>query len=510
MFSNRTIKVMALIAIIALFAYFEVRLFYFIIFSYTMLERAIALALLMGESHALHHAWGFVLNIISLQSGKYKIPHVKLITGKEPWVAVIVPVKNEPSQVVEQTLITLYSLNYPKKNIYLLDGSDDKKIISKYKQFAKKYKIHYKHVAKSTCSKAQTINHFLSSFNEKYLAIFDADQNPLPNFIIETVQVAESDNNLAFVQTPQLYSNIDVSPIAKGAAMQQSIFYESICEAKSTQNAIFCCGTNVLIRTKVLQQINGFDESSVTEDFSSSIDIHSLGYRSFYLNKVLTFGMAPESLPSYIKQQNRWAMGTTGVLRKLLKTFIKKPHALSTLQWWEYSLSASYYFVGWAFFLLMICPILFLLFGVPSYFMRPEIYIMTFIPYYLMTLLLYYNTMRSRHYSFSSVVYGIIMSSLFYPVFMSATISGLLNHKTKFLTTPKGKADKLAFWQLWPWNLMIILNIAAIGVNIPNWYNLSWPIYINMGWCVYHIAILLMIYRLNKVPKLNKDPLYAV
>ncbi len=141
--------------------------------------------------------------------------------------------------------------------------------------------------------------------------------------------------------------------------------------------------------------------------------------------------------------------------------------------------------------------------------MRPELYIMTFIPYYVMTLLLYYNTMRTRHYSLSSVVYGIIMSSLFYPVFMSATISGLLNRKTKFLTTPKGKADKLAFRQLWPWNLMILLNILAIGVNIPDWYNLSWPIYINMIWCTYHIAILLVIYRLNKVPKLAQNPLYA-
>lgn len=509
MFSNRTVKVMALIAIIALFAYFEVRLFYFIIFSYTLLERGIALALLLGESHALHHAWGFMLNIISLQGGKYKIPKVKLISGKEPSVAVIVPVKNEPPQVVEQTMITLYALAYPNKNIYLLDGSDDKVIIAKYKRYAKKYGIIYKHVRKPTHSKAQTINRFLPSFKEKYLAIFDADQNPLSNFLTETVSVAESDDNLAFVQTPQLYSNIEVSPIAKGAAMQQSIFYESICEAKSTQNAIFCCGTNVLIRTKVLQQINGFDESSVTEDFSSSIDIHSLGYRSFYLNKVLTFGMAPESLPSYIKQQNRWALGTTGVLRKLILKIINEPQSLSSMQWWEYFLSASYYFVGWAFFLLMICPVLFLLFGIPSYFMRPELYIMTFIPYYVMTLLLYYNTMRTRHYSLSSVVYGIIMSSLFYPVFMSATISGLLNRKTKFLTTPKGKADKLAFRQLWPWNLMILLNILAIGVNIPDWYNLSWPIYINMIWCTYHIAILLVIYRLNKVPKLAQNPLYA-
>ena len=96
-----------------------------------------------------------------------------------------------------------------------------------------------------------------------------------------------------------------------------------------------------------------------------------------------------------------------------------------------------------------------------------------------------------------------------FPVFMSATVSGLINRKTKFLTTPKGKTDKLGFWQLWPWHVMILLNILAIGVNLADWYNLSWPIYINMIWCTYHIVILSTIYRLNKLPKLPTNPLYA-
>ncbi len=381
--------------------------------------------------------------------------------------------------------------------------------IPKATKKCQKYGLHYWHIDRPTHSKAQTINLFLPQVKEKYIAIFDADQNPLSTFITETVAVAETHEKIAFVQTPQLYTNINVSPIAKGAAMQQSIFYESICEAKSNQNAMFCCGTNVLIRTQALKEVGGFDETSVTEDFSTSIDLHALGYHSFYLNKVLAFGLAPESLPSYLKQQNRWAVGTTGVLRKLFKLIWRAPQSLSLLQWWEYSLSASYYLVGWAFFLLMICPIIFLLFRVPSYFIRPEIYILTFLPYYAMTMLLFYSTMKKRHYSPSSILYGIMMSSLCYPVFMLATFNGLFNRKAKFMVTPKGKADRLNFWQLWPWNIMLALNILAIGVNAADWYNLTWPVFINILWCVYHIIILLNIYRLNKRPNLPESPVYA-
>src|SRR5437764_501255 len=97
--------------------------------------------------------------------------------------------------------------------------------------------------------------------------VFDADQNPTPSFLKETVSLIERDPKIAFVQTPQFYSNMDVSHLAKAAAVQQSIFFENICQAKESVDAMFCCGTNFLMRKSALWEAGGFDETSITEDF---------------------------------------------------------------------------------------------------------------------------------------------------------------------------------------------------------------------------------------------------
>ena len=86
--------------------------------------------------------------------------------------------------------------------------------------------------------------------SEKYIAIFDADMNPLPDFAEWLVRIMEEDPKIAFVQTPQYYSNFEKNRVARAAGLQQVIFYEYVCEGKSAQDAMFCCGTNVMFRSR--------------------------------------------------------------------------------------------------------------------------------------------------------------------------------------------------------------------------------------------------------------------
>ncbi|MBI5370057.1 hypothetical protein HZA85_02635 [Candidatus Uhrbacteria bacterium] len=67
---------------------------------------------------------------------------VKLDTKNLPDVTVLVPARNEPLGVLEATFICLFSLDYPKKDIYFLDGSDPK-FQEKNGELAQKYNIHH-------------------------------------------------------------------------------------------------------------------------------------------------------------------------------------------------------------------------------------------------------------------------------------------------------------------------------------------------------------------------------
>lgn len=417
-------------------------------------------------------------------------------------MAVLLVARHEPAEVLEQTIITLLTLDYPNKKVYFLDGSTDEKFLNQDRELCNKYGVIFFQPPRVSATKAGTINQFLGTISEKYVAVFDADQNPMPNFLKAVVPIAEYSGNIAFVQTPQLYSNIDKSNIARGSALQQSVFYESICEAKGSVNAMFCCGTNVLIRRDVLLSVGGFDESSVTEDFSTSFKMHLAGYRSIYYNHVRVFGMAPENLHAYFKQQARWSSGTAGVMRRLFIALFTSPGKLSLGQWWEYLLSSTYYFVGWSFFLLMIFPISYLIFGIPIYFSRPEVYLLTFVPYYVMSSAVFYSTMKNRNYRFKDVYYGIILASLGFPILMVSTLKGLFGLKNEFAITPKdGQVKPASFTFFWPWMTMIALNAFAIGWGAMRMLEPldRYAIGVNIFWCTYHIFVLSQIYFFNKV-----------
>ncbi len=497
---------LAAIAAVALAVYYFLRVFFFLSADYTAWDRVFAVLLMVAETYMIIHAVGYVAAVFRLGNGPKEPAHKELDPLRLPRVAVALAVRNEPIEIVEQSIITINNLSYSHKDLYMLDGSDNETFLAANRSLCRKYGIHYFHPEQPHGAKAGTLNDFINNrLDQKYLAVLDADSNPMPDFLDKVVGIAETDNKIAFVQTPQFYSNTPVSPIARGASMQQAVFYEAICESKGTINAMFCCGTNVLFRRLALIDVGGFDEESITEDFATSLKFHLKGYRSVYYNHVRVFNMAPETLPGYFKQQARWAAGTTGVLRKVLTSFVQGPGRMSAGQWMEYFLSGSYYFVGWSFLLLMLCPIVFLIFSVPSYFMSPYVYIPAFLPYFAMTLTVLYGTIKKRHYSLRDVYYGNILGSVTFPVLIAATIKGLLGQRLKFLVTPKGQSGQLKTIELWPWILMITLNFVGIIFGFLRIQENILAFSINIFWCSYHIFILSQIFQLNQSPTFDRQ-----
>jgi len=109
--------------------------------------------------------------------------------------------------------------------------------------------------------------------------------------------------------------------------------------------------------------------------------------------------------------------------------------------------------------------------------------------------------MQQRNYSAGDVYKGTIIGLLSFPILMKAVIYGILKKKLKFEVTEKGKKEGMPFLSLWPYHLLIALNIIAIiiGANkILNGFDF-YAILTNMFWCGYHTFILSHIYYFNKV-----------
>ncbi|MFA6636689.1 MAG: glycosyltransferase family 2 protein [Candidatus Omnitrophota bacterium] len=492
-----------LMAVVSIVVYVVVRAVFVGYSGYSGPDMASALLLLLGEFFIIVHGIGYILNVSrAYNSDKIKEDlenraHQKL--SMEPSVAVVVAARHEPKKVLEDTLRSLSDLKYRNKEVYLLDDSTDDKYKKEAEEITKDLGVKLFRREKRHGAKAGIINDCLKTLRHKYIAIFDADQCPLPEFLNRIVPIMESDEKLAFVQTPQFYTNAGESRVAKAATFQQAVFYEYICGGKSSQEAMFCCGTNIVFRKEALDEVGGFDESTVTEDFATSLKLHQKKWRSLYYNHTCAFGMAPENLTGYLKQQYRWANGTISVLKKVLIGLLTRPFSLKFKQWWEYFLSGSYYLVGFAFFILMLFPVMYLLFEIPSFFIRPEIYILTFLPYIMLSMTVFYTVLRERNYTVKDIFIGQLLGSVTFTVYLRAAASSFFGIRTTFGITEKTKGAAVPYIRLWPQLVILLVSYCSVVWGFNRFiYEKEPAILVNIFWAAYHCLVLSSIFYFNR------------
>ena len=449
-------------------------------------------AMFLAEAFVIFQSIGYGINI--LYSFRNPPPPRAPIPdwSKAPPVAILMPARHEPTEVLNRTLACLKNLDYPNKTVYFLDDSTDPEYLRAAEQLALRHGVRLFRRTERHGAKAGIINDCVSTLSEKYIAVFDADQNPTPGFLKDLVPILEGDEKLAFVQTPQFYTNGDRSAVAYGANLQHCIFYEYICEGKSARNSMIMCGTNVVIRRKAMLDVGGLDESSITEDFSTTIEWHRRGWKSHFHHKVGVFGSGPETLGAYLKQQYRWSRGNLGVLRKVIGLFFRSPGSLSAWQWWEHLVTGSYYLIGTAYTILMLLPVLYILLGVSSFRVAYDLYAYTFIPYFSLSLLIFYGSMRRRNYSAVPLLNVVLLGFITFPVFVQAAWGALWNNRAKFTITEKqGGTAALPFRALWPQLAMWLLNLAALlwGINTVV-LETDWSVISAMVWTGYHFLLL--------------------
>ncbi|WP_233199154.1 glycosyltransferase [Cryobacterium sp. M23] len=116
----------------------------------------------------------------------------------------------------------------------------------------------------SNGAKAGNVNRALTMSTAEYFVIFDADFVPKREFLIETLPFF-IDDKVAFVQTPQAYSNLH-NVISRGAGYMQAVFYRFIQPGRNRFNAAFCVGTNVIFRRDSINDVGGMYTDSKSED----------------------------------------------------------------------------------------------------------------------------------------------------------------------------------------------------------------------------------------------------
>ena len=316
------------------------------------------------------------------------------------------------------------------------------------------------------------------------LAIFDADQVPKPDFLLKTVQPF-ADTKVGWVQTGQYYANLK-NPVSRWADDQQSMFYNLLCPGKAALDAAFICGTNVVIRAAALDEIGGLPQDSVTEDFAASIALHPR-WRSIYLTEILATGLGPLDIPSYMKQQGRWALGTLGVLRSHWRDILlPRKNGLRPGQRVQYFLACTHYLCGLRDLIYLVSPVLFIFTGIPA--VRSATltsYLLHFAPYAVLGL-------TGMWYSARGVtgLRGIIIGFGSTPALIGSLGAVILGRKKSFAVTSKERQGEQSHGYLGIYVFFVLLCLAALVWATQVKGRQQTSLFISLLWIVYSLLLL--------------------
>jgi cellulose synthase (UDP-forming) len=426
--------------------------------------------LVAAEVFNLVQAAGFCWTVI-------KRPRRRVVRAlpRDVDVDVFIPVYNEPVEIVEPTVLAATKLRGARVNVVLLDDGNSPAM----QDLADRCGVSYLRRSHHVGAKAGNINNALRHTKSEFVMILDCDHVARPQMLEQTLGEF-NDAQVALVQTPQYYANAAENDVAAAAWAQQSLFFGSIARGKDALGAMFCAGTNVILRREALAAAGNFPEGSLTEDFVLSVKLHERGWRTVYVPEVLACGLGPTDMGSYASQQLRWSRGCLSAVGTILTA--RLPFRLRV----QYLLSSMYFLSGWTLLIYMSLPVIRMLAGdQPLAQAGSDQFLVHFAPYFGLSLLIVARAGQGC-YSFG----GFALAATSWWIHVLSSLRALFRRPGRFVVTPKQAGS--GGWHpraVMPSLLAVAILLGAsvsvlLGSTSPSTLN-------NVGFAMLHVTVLL-------------------
>lgn len=268
-----------------------------------------------------------------LNKRRHDWPAAEIDLDDWPLVTVQVPIFNEP-RVARRVIEAVAALDYPrhKLQIQVLDDSTDRtapllaNLVSQLRR-SRNLKIDYLHRSDRSGYKAGALAAALPQASGDYIAIFDADFAPEPDWLRRTIPALVGNPQLAFVQTRWGHANRSQNPVtaAQGLALDGHFVIEQQARSAAGFMQNFN-GSGGIWRRAAIEDAGGWTSDTVTEDLDLSYRAQLAGWRGAYLNHVVAPAEVPPLLASFKRQQQRWAKGSAQTLRKLAHPILRSEY----------------------------------------------------------------------------------------------------------------------------------------------------------------------------------------
>jgi cellulose synthase/poly-beta-1,6-N-acetylglucosamine synthase-like glycosyltransferase len=241
-----------------------------------------------------------------------------------PRVLVQIPIYNEP-MVVERAIMAAGALDWPREllKIQLLDDSTDltSDIAVHAVSRLRKAGVDIDHVRRTDRAgfKAGALAAGMALSDAPYVAVFDADFAPTPDWLRRAMAAMLANPRAAFVQTRIEWGNGGQSWLTRAQRLMQDAHFAVEQEVRARRGVPFQFnGTGGIWRRAAVEEAGGWSHDTLSEDLDLVLRTHLKSWTGVFLMEPHVVGELPQNLVDFSVQQSRWSKGFVQVARKLL------------------------------------------------------------------------------------------------------------------------------------------------------------------------------------------------
>ena len=221
-------------------------------------------------------------------------------------VDVFITVCREPIEVVTTTIEAATAIEWVGPlTIYVLDDGADDQVRAVADRCHCIYLSRPRLGLPVERAKAGNLNFGLRNSRAEFVLVLDADQVARRS-ILRALAGYMRFPRVGFIQSRQMYLVPEGDPFFN----LDRVFYEAVQLGYDNRDNVISCGSGVLYRRAALVDIGGFSSWNVVEDLTTSLELHSRGWQSFYYPYAVTTGLAPSDIWGVYRQRSQWALDT--------------------------------------------------------------------------------------------------------------------------------------------------------------------------------------------------------
>ncbi|RHN79628.1 putative glucomannan 4-beta-mannosyltransferase [Medicago truncatula] len=157
----------------------------------------------------------------------------------------------------------------------------------------------------------------------EYVAIFDADFQPEPDFLLRTIPFLVNNPEIGLVQARWKFVNANECLMTRMQQMSLDYHFKVEQEVGSSTYAFFGFnGTAGVWRISALNEAGGWKDRTTVEDMDLAVRASLKGWKFLYLSNLQVKNELPSTLKAYRYQQHRWSCGPANLFRKIVMEIV--------------------------------------------------------------------------------------------------------------------------------------------------------------------------------------------